>query len=233
MRQRLAATILLACSISGFTASEAQSVIEADFQEDFSSQTNVSGTIVAGAILGELFAVSDPSQMRIAIPPNTEVFCLSARTRDGQYWMEGTVSTAGASGDIQIRRKGGWQYSGALANYGIGDFAATVRLGEACTLDAAATILPVSLSPNPDRVLYLALNSQRAIRLNATLAHSNGKIEGVCSKTDSSSRSTAFNFWCRFDVDAVASSQEVKILVSRRMRVGPQLDELTLFFADT
>lgn len=224
--KRLIVTAYTLLVISSISTAGAQSIVEAELFEDFAAQVTVSGTIVAGVVLGELIAVRDPGQIFIKPPPAASAFCFSARTRDGQYWTEGVVSPPENAGEIRLMRKGGWQHSEALERYSVGDFAATVRLSDACGLDANATFLPVRFSRQPTPVLNLAINSQRAIRLGATLLHSDGEVDGECTKSVGTERSTAFNFWCRFDLSNVARSQDVKIVVKRRMRVGPQTDEI-------
>lgn len=220
--------LALLCLLNGSLAANAQALVEAEIQEDFAGSVQVSGSIIAGAVLGELVEVANPGQILIKLPDERMAFCLSARTRDGQYWAEGVGHGPNSSEAFRLDRKGGWQHTKALARYEAEDFAAIVRLSEGCALDSAAAVLPVSYSAEPERILRIALNSQRALRLTATLLHSKGSAEGVCTKPTANKRSTAFDYWCRFELSGVDQPQEAKLVITRRMRVGPKVDEIRI-----
>jgi hypothetical protein len=218
---------LLLFSIMLLAASDAcaeTKVVSADIREDFSDSVDVSGMIVAGAFVGKLETISDPGKLLLLPPNNTKKLCLSARTRDGRYWAEGSVDVPEGTQSVRLSRKGGWQYVSKLKNYKTGDFAALARLSDQCETAANAPILPVQLSLIPEKSLSLAVNSQRAISISAIMTHAGGSVDGNCTKSNDGQRSAAFNFWCQFDLAPTRPGESVSITINRRMRVGPRSD---------
>ncbi|MFN3225399.1 MAG: hypothetical protein ACE360_04015 [Hyphomicrobiales bacterium] len=198
--------------------------------EEFRASTPVAGTMVAGALLGPLVAVSDPATILIPNPEPNTALCFVARTRDGQYWAQSSFSTPQQSEFLTLERHGGWQHKEELSQYDGGDFAVSVRAGQDCAINPDAPLLPVSYSPDPaSSTLHVAINSQRAIALSASLRLDENTVEGRCNRAGApGERSTAFQYWCSFSLPDSQFQQIATLIVERRLRTGPRVDEVTL-----
>ena len=211
---------------------KSQALIEVDVEEDFSERVAVSGSMVVGAMLGALSGEADTSGLVLNFPAGSAngQACFSSKTRDGQYWSQAVVALPeGHSGTSKLTPKNGWQYLDELALYSQSDFAAIVRLGQACRIDPDAPILPVQVGNEPEAQLNIALNVQRAFRVSAQLrAGSDASLDGVCAKPEGDVRSTAFNYLCTFTLPDDWQKGEAELIINRRTRVGRRSDTVSL-----
>lgn len=213
----------------------AQTKLAADVEENYSGRVAVSGSIIVGAAFGDAFQKINPGDLIVLVPEAAkgEKVCLTAKTRDGQYWSQAQVNLPHEiENGIVIEPKTGWKFLKELKSYQRSDFAALARFGEDCQFDAKATILPVKYDSGAQGLLRVSINSQRAIRVSAEIGvgHEN-TIKGNCDKTASVGiRSTAFNYVCSFDLTDKEISGKKVLTVSRRLRVGgKRSDDVEIF----
>jgi len=214
----------------------AQTVIEADVQENYSGKVAVSGSIIVGVAYGGVIAPVNPKELVIPLPKieSDAEICIAAKTRDGQYWSQANVIIpVGTESAISIKPRVGWKYLNELKLYKRSDFAVLARLGKDCQYDPKALLLPVKYASDVQDVLKVAINSQRAIRVSAQIETGEGDfLQGQCDKASTVGiRSTAFNYLCSFDLTGLKLSGQKTLEINRRLRVGGnRIDGVEIFF---
>lgn len=195
----------------------------AGFREEFSANVPVSGNLLMGLSYAMSGSGLDPANLRVLLPGFSEPtrLCISASTRDGQYFAAGrVVAPQAATGAASIRQT--WRYGPQLKSYEPLDYAVRVRAGETCPTDPSAPFLPVSLSgatTRPPGALVAAINSQRALKTSARLVVGVAVVTGGCV-TSRVTRSTAFDTVCRFEPPKEGFVGEARLEVTRVLPTG-------------
>lgn len=205
-----------------------------DLEEDYSGRVKVSGSVIVGAVFGELDGRTDPRNLKVRLEPEAgmSTLCFSATTRDGQYSARAKVGAPG--GLLQNARlvpAKDWSFLPQLRKYNRTDYAPIIRLGESCEIEEKAMILPVIVGDGTRDKLTFFINSQRAIRLTASIpVPGEAPVEADCQNVASIEfRSTAFNYACRFSLEGRSLAGAMQVNVNRLMRVGRRLDVETVY----
>ena len=211
------------------SASAQTSFTVAEIEEDFAGSVPVSGSVIVGLSLGRATATATPETY--ALPHYASSLCLSAKTRDGRYWASGrTDGDTTPSGWSSLRKSGEWTYKKELSAYRGEDLTMLVSAEEECGLSPEPLLLPVRASTNDLHLLTVSINSQRAIRVAATLTSNGMAAEGNCMPAGERGEiSTAFNYRCVFDVTRLAKGQEAELVINRLMRTGKRTDTARVY----
>jgi hypothetical protein len=229
MRSLRALCILLALAVQPQPAG-AQTRLPATIKEEYASQVKVSGSVLVGLAIGSLDRhAADPRELRIPLDGFSETtpMCLTANTRDGQYWSEATFTVpAKATGLGELEPQPQWRFIEKLARYDRRKFAALARYGANCDTGPGVAYLPVVYDGS--RILTAAINSQRAIVSAAQLVLANKPaITGRCIEVDPDVHATAFDLVCEFDLGA-AEPGLASLRLRRHQRTGVRTDEFAI-----
>ncbi|MEA2667041.1 MAG: hypothetical protein QOI11_3985 [Candidatus Eremiobacteraeota bacterium] len=219
----------------GPSPARADTVLPATVKEDFASAVKVSGGVLVGLELGSTKGVADPRAVRIPLGlfAKPTPVCVSAKTRDGQYWSEATLTAPGGSGDVGVLEPHTpWRFLPQLAAYARSDYAVLARYGPDCDIDPAAPYLPVVYGASPTQ-LTVALNVQRAVGWRTRLVFGDKpSLTGQCDEAAPNVRATAFNLVCRFDLGTLArDAGTAQLVLNRRERTGDRTDTFDIRFA--
>ena len=128
-------------------------------------------------------------------------------------------------GDVPIRSK----YKSSLAAYQSSDLGITAELKADCADATSGPLVPAN-SGNGITTLLALVNSQRAVRVQASLQLEGADVGiGEC-KRYTSGRSTAFDTSCRVNLPAPLLPGLYTLVVERRTRAGD--NETDLFPVD-
>lgn len=212
-----------------FNAHAEQAYSVAVLEEDFAGAVPVSGSVIVGLTLGSATTKATPEAFEL--PNYPDKLCLSAKTRDGRYWASGkTEGNATPSGWSSLRKSGEWTYTKELSAYRGEDLTMLVSAEEECGLSPKPLLLPVRASADDMELLTVSINSQRAIRVAATLTSNGLAAEGNCMPAGERGEiSTAFNYRCVFDVTGLAKGQEAELVINRLMRTGKRTDTARVY----
>jgi hypothetical protein len=213
----LGPVILAACAMPA----HADVVLAGSFDEHI-SDAKVAGQVLVGLWLGEPVGKIALDQTKLVLPARTVPLraCVTANTRDGEYWMHGVflVPKGPAEfGNMPIRS----QYKDSLATYKLSDLGVLAELKQDCG-DAAPGPLVPAVSDHDATTLVALVNSQRAVRVQSSLQARGADIATeTCQRFDvASGRSTAFDTICRIALPGSLAAGTYTLEFMRRTRAG-------------
>ena len=184
------------------------------------SDAQVAGEVLVGLWLGEPAGVIslDPTRLVLPLRAGSVRACVTATTRDGEYWMHGVfLIPAGPAelGDMPINSR----YKTNLAVYPSSDLGISAELRQDCSEGLPGPLVPAT-SGRDTTVLVALVNSQRAIRTQASLRlHDTDIATGDCRRFDNG-RSTAFDTICRITLPVPLGPDTYALSLTRRTRAG-------------
>lgn len=232
---RLVLLRLLVCATLTFVATflanlaEAQAPtnrprLQSTIEEGYSTQVVTAGGVLVGLMRGASLPATLVSsyQVRIRASASPTTVCLSAGSRDGEWWARGAVvAPAQTSGSLAFQQMRTWRYEEQLAQYQPGDVAAIARVGSDCATSRSAPLAPVIAGSDPTALVAM-INSQNALSVNAIIALADGKtLAGVCSRL--TARSLHFDHRCSFRLPDGLNAGAAQLILNRLPAVGPQL----------
>lgn len=201
-------------------------ILTGEFKEEMSSDVEVSGQILVGMWIGSAAAPLDLENLRVRLENGAKRkkplnVCITASTRDGLYFGQGTFSTtANARGVFLVVPKEGWRFRQRLEQYVALDFAPLMFVGRQCEDLDGARVTPSILDAEGQDIV-VAINSRRAVQLDAWFSFGDQEVHGVCD-ADTSVRSTAFDTICLFQRIEVERISPDTISILRTPRIGPR-----------
>ena len=213
-------SMLLLCAMTISGPSRADILLAGSFDEHLSN-ARVAGHVLVGLWLGEPRGVIALNPTRLALPARETNLrlCVTASTRDGEYWLHGLYSVQRGGrdiGDLLLESR----YSQTLSAYVMADLGIITELKPDCDAAAQGDVIPV-ISGSGTETLVAMINSQRAVRVQAALRPLAGPTvaDGKCSRYEAG-RSTAFDTVCRFVLPAGFPDAQYMLVVGRRTRAG-------------
>lgn len=219
MRGTMLAGVVIAAFLPPGAAAFADVPLAGTFDEHL-SDAKVSGQVLVGLWLGEPTGTIALNPTRLVLPARTAAIraCVTASTRDGEYWMHGVFdvpSGPAALGDMSIQS----HYQTSLAAYKLSDLGVSAELKQDCGDVAAGPLVPIASGADVSRLVAL-VNSQRAIRVEVTLqSHGSDIVTGQCVHYEGG-RSTAFDTICRITLPTTLAAGSYGISLSRLTRAG-------------
>ncbi len=190
------------------------------------SDAQVAGEVLVGLWLGEpVGGISlDPTRLVLPTRAGSVHACVTATTRDGEYWMHGVfLVPAGPAelGDMPINS----QYKTSLAAYQLSDLGISAELRQDCNDGLPGPLVPATSGRDATTLIAL-VNSQRAIRTQASLQlHDTDIATGNCRRLDKG-RSTAFDTICRITLPVPLGADTYALSLTRRTRAGDSEHDL-------
>lgn len=215
--------LLTAFSIGAF-ASGAQAEVDltaASAHDYYSNSTPVAGSVLVGLWLGHPTQKVALHGLSLALPDRPiEAACVSANTRDGEYWLQAAFPVQAGHPEIG-HLKFDTKFDDQLAHYDLGDLGIRAELKGNCASGAIGIVVPAFA--RLDGTLMALVNGQRAVTVSAELLAGDRSVLAPtkCLRI-AADRSTAFDHVCSLSLPTPLTTESYRLVVRRLTRAGDE-----------